>query len=92
MNRTAVTSLVAKSVGYDVPSQTLEIELHSADEPRVYQYTPVGAVRAEMFFDSAASVGRLLNELKRDEGVSCRRLELDEIANDFALVATTEDF
>jgi hypothetical protein len=85
MERIAVTSTSIKSIGYHAESQTLEVEYHSPTDPRVYQFYPVTQERAEAFFaPDVVSVGRLMNELKRDATVASVRVE--------EFVATTDVF
>ena len=49
MNRTRVESSNIASIGYDYPSQTLEVQFHSGG---IYQYPGVSAATYEAFMDA----------------------------------------
>ena len=58
MNRTQVTSSNIRSIGYDYPTATLEVEFDSGD---VYQYFNVPANMYQQFM-SASSYGQFLDD------------------------------
>jgi hypothetical protein len=70
MDRTSVDSSLIKSLGYDEPSQVLEVEFHRG---AVYQYL---AVPTSVYEDlqSSESVGKSFNALVKTQGYEFKQL------------------
>jgi hypothetical protein len=62
MNRDQVASTNISSVGYDEPSQTLEVEFSNGS---IYQYYNIGAALYDQF-STAPSKGQFLNTYIRN--------------------------
>lgn len=90
MMRTAVTSKMVKALGWE--DNVLEVEFHSNAEPRVYRYSPVTQAQRDEFFAEGASIGFLVNKLKRAPGVSCEHVDPAEVECPDGLVFATEAF
>jgi hypothetical protein len=69
MERHRVTSTNVRSVGYDVATETLEVEFHSSG---IYQYLNVPET-VYVAFIRASSKGRYLNDHIKDH-YRCRKV------------------
>lgn len=90
MERIEVVSSSVKTLGF--ADGVLEVEFHSTAEPRVYRYFPVDEIVADEFFAIGASIGFLVNKLKRQSGLTCERVDPAEVEYPGGFVFTTSDF
>lgn len=79
MERTAVSSSNIVSIGYDVQSQTLEVEFKQS---QVYQYSPVTKELYNQLMMSP-SLGKALNNLiVKNKTILSKKLSQPAILND----------
>jgi hypothetical protein len=75
MQRQAVKSSNVKEIGYEDVAEILEVQFHSG---AIWNYCPVPRATYEAMLDPTNSVGRILNEIKRDPNIAAERIDTAE--------------